>query len=113
MEKEELNIDLISKDLIKVLKKAIRQSRDTMLRSKKKTVVTEYDEGLKKPMTEVIEESEEITTLKGTVDINSLKTITMLLKEILEIRDGKALKDEDKDEGGVIVLAQVRDEESG
>ena len=64
-------------------------------------------------MTEVIEESEEITTLKGTVDINSLKTITMLLKEILEIRDGKALKDEDRDEGGVIVLAQVRDEESG
>lgn len=113
MEKEEINTDEIAKDLIKVLKKAIRQSKDTLLRMKKKTVMTEYDEELKKPMTEVVEESEEVRTLKGTVDINALKTITALLKEILDIQEGKGLKDTDGDDsGGVIVLAKVRDEEN-
>lgn len=114
MDKEELNIDEIANDLIKVLKKAIKQSKDTLLRMKKKTVMTEYDEELKKPMTEVIEESEEIKTLKGMVDVNSLKTITVLLKEILDIQEGKTSKEtEGEDGGGVIVLAKVKDEENG
>ncbi len=111
MAENEINVEDVADDLLKVLKKAIKQSRDTTLKSKKKIVSTEYDEELKKPTCEVTNECEEITTLKGTIDVNSLKTITGLLKEVSEMR-GENLTTDEKDKG-IIVLADVKDFENG
>ena len=107
MAENEINVEDVADDLLKVLKKAIRQSKDTTLKSKKKVVSTEYDEELKKPTCEITNECEEITTLKGTIDVNSLKTITGLLKEVSEMKgEDKTFSDTDK---GIIVLADIKD----
>ena len=76
-ENNELNVENVGEELLKVLKRAIKQSNSTLLKSRKKIVSTEYDDDLKKPMQEITEECEEITKLKGTVDINSLKVISL------------------------------------
>ena len=107
MTENEINVEDVADDLLNVLKKAIKQSKDTTLKSKKKIVSTEYDEELKKPTCEITNECEEITTLKGTIDVNNLKTITGLLKEVSEMK-GEASITEDKDKG-IIVLADVKD----
>ena len=105
--KEEKQIlDSVADELLNVLKKAVRQSKDTMLKTKKKVVSTEYDEELKKPMQEITSESEEITTLKGMVDINSLKIISGLLRDVCEITGKGGFKDDEK---GIIVLADIKD----
>ena len=102
----ECSIDEVADDILKLLKKAVKQSKNTVLRHKTKTVSTEYDEELKKPMTEITEEKEEIEEIKGTVDIGSLKTITGLLKEVSGMRDTTVSEEKDM---GVIVLADVKD----
>lgn len=107
MTENEINVEDVADDLLRVLKKAIKQSKDTTLKSKKKIVSTEYDEELKKPTCEVTNECEEITKLKGTIDVNSLKTITGLLKEVSEMKgDSVVSSDNDK---GIIVLADIKD----
>lgn len=107
MAENEINVEDVADDLLKILKKAIKQSKDTVLKSKKKIVSTEYDEELKKPTCEVTNECEEITTLKGTIDVTSLKTITGLLKEVSEMK-GETSDLEEKDKG-IIVLADIKD----
>ena len=82
MAENENSLESVLDELLKVLKRAVKQSKDTTLKLKKKIVSTEYDEELKKPMQEITEENEEITQLKGMVDINSLKLLTGLLKEV-------------------------------
>lgn len=107
MTENDNSIDAALDELLKVLRRAIKQSKDTTLKSKKKIVSTEYDEEIKKPMQEITEENEEVTTLKGTVDVNSLKLLTGLLKEVHQMMgDGEASSEEQK---GIIVLADIKD----
>ncbi len=107
MSENENSIESIADELLGVLKKAIKQSKNTMLKSKKKIVSTEYDEELKKPTQEITEECEEMTKLKGTVDVNSLKTIAGLLKDISDMTGNDAVADDDMK--GIIVLADVKE----
>ena len=114
MTENECNVESVADDLLKVLRKAIKQSGSTTLKSKKKVVSTEYDEELKKPMCEVTEESEEITTLKGTVDVSSLKTLTGLLKEVSDMKEANSNFENEENNAGVVVLANIKDlEENG
>ena len=111
-EKKELNIGDVAEELIMTLKKAVKQCRNTTIKIKRKVVNTEYDEEIKKPIYEVTEESEEVKTLKGTVDIGGLKTIAALLKEIAELQNGDEAT-ENTESAGVVILADVKDAENG
>ena len=106
MAESDCNIETVADDILKLLKKAVKQSKDTTLRIKTKTISTEYDEELKKPMTETTEEREEIKKIKGEIDVSSLKTITGLLKEVSEMRETSGGDEKDR---GVIVLADVKE----
>ena len=99
MTDKDCDIEKVTDELLKVLERAISQSKNTTLKSKKKIVSTEYDEELKKPMCETTEECEEITKLKGTVDVNSLKILTGLLKEISDMKEAFSAPDEEKGQG--------------
>lgn len=103
------DINGVTEDLLKMLKKAVRQSGNTVLKCKRKTVSTEYDEELKKPLAETTEETEEVKELKGTVDVGSLKTITGLLKEISEMNGNNQ---SGQDGGGVVLLADIKELEN-
>lgn len=107
MTESENSIESVLDELLKVLKRAVKQSKDTTLKLKKKIVSTEYDEELKKPMQEITEENEEITKLKGMVDINSLKLLTGLLKEVHQMKGEDVVLDDS--EKGIIVLADIKD----
>lgn len=107
MIKKEITSEKVLQELLKTLKRAVKQSSNTMLRSKKKLVNIEYDEELKKPMQELTEESEELTKIKGMVDINSLKLITGLLKEIYQMKESAGISADE--ERGIVVLADLKD----
>lgn len=108
MSEKEIASEKVMEELLRTLKRAVKQCGSTMLRSKKKLVSIEYDEELKKPMQELTEESEELTKVKGMVDINSLKLIAGLLKEIHQMRESTAGADAE-DERGIVVLADLKD----
>ena len=107
MAENENSLESVLDELLKVLKRAVKQSKDTTLKLKKKIVSTEYDEELKKPMQEITEENEEITQLKGMVDINSLKLLTGLLKEVHQMKGEDV--DSEESQKGIIVLADIKD----
>ena len=107
MNENENSIENLTDELLSVLKKAIKQSKNTLLKSKKKVVSTEYDEEIKKPTLEITEETEGITKLKGMVDINSLKTIAGLLKDISDMTGNEGVTEDEMK--GIIVLADVKD----
>lgn len=107
MAENENSLESVLDELLKVLKRAVKQSKDTTLKLKKKIVSTEYDEELKKPMQEITEENEEITQLKGMVDINSLKLLTGLLKEVHQMKGEEV--DLEECQKGIVVLADIKD----
>lgn len=105
MTENEQSLSRLKHNILTTLNKAARQCRNTIVKEKTKVTCTEYDEELKKPVSEQTTETEQISTLKGTVDIAGLKTISDILKTVCEIKGGQ--NDEETAEAAAIILASI------
>ncbi len=105
MTENEQSLSKLKISILTALNKAARQCRNTVVKQKTKVTCTEYDEELKKPVSEQTTETEKISTLKGTVDIAGLKTISDILKTVCEIKGGQ--NEAESSEKAAIILASI------
>lgn len=94
----------LEKKLISAIEKAIAEVNVTYVHKKVKVTNTKYDDELKKPLSEVVEDSEEILPLEGEYDVNKIKTLTELWLKLKE-NNGEATA---STTGGVVILPEVQ-----
>lgn len=97
------DIHEIEQAVCDALHRAVTDNR-IFLKKKTKTVKTEYDEELKKPVLEITEEQERLVPYQGKgVDMAALKQAEDILRSL---RGGTENgRDKDKALGGVVILA--------
>lgn len=96
----EEKIDALTLKLIKKIDRAIRELDRYTLTTRTKEKSVEYDEEGKKAVSETVVETEELKTVKGTVNTSALKSIASAIKE-LRYRDEVA-----EDTGITVVLSE-------
>lgn len=98
----------ITDALLDKIEKSISELDRCIVKNKERTKTVEYDYDTKKPLTETVEEKEDIKIIDGMIDKMGLKQLVSTLKDIKDIHlgmsDDKAEEDED---GGIIVLSEV------
>jgi hypothetical protein len=98
----------ISDKLLDKIEKSISEIDRCVIKTKERTKNVEYDFDLKKPISESIEEKENIDIIEGMIDKMGLKQLVSTLKDIKDIHTGLAGTDTDEeDETGIIVLGEV------
>lgn len=95
----------LEKKLITVIEKAIAELNVTYLHTKVKVTKTEYDEELKKPINEVVEESEHIERVNCEYDVSKIKALTELWLKIKET-DASDIEKSLDDKFGVVILPE-------
>ena len=99
----------LSDKLLDKIEMSINEIDRTILKTKEKIKSVEYDYDLKKPITENVEEKENIEVIEGMIDKSGLKQLVSTLKDIKDIQlsiENENVFDED-DECGVVVLGNV------
>lgn len=100
----------LSDSLLDKIEQSIQEIDRCVMRTKEKTKTVEYDYDLKKPVSETVEEKENIEIIEGMIDKMGLKQLVSTLKDIKDIHmsmeGGEGGADSD-DECGVIVLGRV------
>lgn len=99
----------LSDRLLDKIEMSIKEIDRTIIKTKEKTKSVEYDYDLKKPITENVEEKENIEIIDGMIDKAGLKQLVSTLKDIKDIQlsiENENTFDED-DECGVVVLGNV------
>lgn len=94
--------EAVIKELLKSLRKAAKGKEIIYVKTKTKNTQTVYDEDLKKPIQEIITETEEIEPRDAGLDMGMLKTISGILKELKDIQTPVHSGGE---QGGVVILA--------
>lgn len=98
----------ISDKLLDKIEKSISEIDRCVIKTKERTKNVEYDFDLKKPISESIEEKENIDIIEGMIDKMGLKQLVSTLKDIKDIHTGLVGTDTDEeDETGIIVLGEV------
>ena len=98
----------ISDKLLDKIEKSISEIDRCVIRTKERTKNVEYDFDLKKPVSESVEEKENIDIIEGMIDKMGLKQLVSTLKDIKDIHTGLASPQTDEeDETGIIVLGEV------
>lgn len=102
----------LSDRLLDKIEQSINEIDRCIMKTKEKIKTVEYDYDLKKPVSETVEEKENIEIIDGMIDKMGLKQLVSTLKDIkdiqLSITEDNAASDDD--ECGVIVLGQVDEE---
>lgn len=93
-----------------IIEKAISQANVTYLRKKVKVTDTEYDEDVRKPVREVVEEREILEKAKSEYDFKKIKELTELWIK-LKASDEDAAEKSEQALGGVVILPDVNIEE--
>lgn len=96
----------LDKKVIATIEKAISQANITYLKKKTKVVDTEYDEEFKKPVREIVEESEYIQKAEGEYDVKKIKELAELWLKLKE--SDTSYEDTHEGTGGVIILPEVK-----
>lgn len=98
----------ISDMLLDKIEKSISEIDRCVIKTKERTKNVEYDFDLKKPVSESVEEKENIDIIEGMIDKMGLKQLVSTLKDIKDIHTGlTGTETEDDDETGIIVLGEV------
>lgn len=98
----------ISDKLLDKIEKSISEIDRCVIKTKERTKNVEYDFDLKKPVSESVEEKENIDIIEGMIDKMGLKQLVSTLKDIKDIHTGlTGTETEDDDETGIIVLGEV------
>ena len=106
-DREKRILDLSDKLLDKI-EKSISEIDRCVIRTKERTKNVEYDFDLKKPVSESVEEKENIDIIEGMIDKMGLKQLVSTLKDIKDIHTGlSGTESEEDDETGIIVLGEV------
>jgi len=108
----------ISDRLLDKIEKSISELDRCIVKNKERTKTVEYDCDTKKPLTETVEEREDIKVIDGMIDKMGLKQLVSTLKDIKDIHLSITDSDEAEEENaGIIVLSDVtegfEDEENG
>ncbi len=96
----EEKIEALTLKLIEKIDRAIDELDSYTATTHIKEKNVEYDDEGKKPVSERVVETQEISIVKGRVDTSSLKVIAAAIKELRE-NDGEA-----EDEGITVVLSE-------
>ena len=98
----------ITDALLDKIEKSISELDRCIVKNKERTKTVEYDYDTKKPLTETVEEKEDIKIIDGMIDKMGLKQLVSTLKDIKDIHLGITdTKTEDEEDGGIIVLSEV------
>ena len=98
----------ITDSLLDKIEKSISELDRCVVKSKERTKTVEYDYDTKKPITETVEEREDIKVIDGMIDKMGLKQLVSTLKDIKDIHLGIADDDSaDEESAGIIVLSEV------
>lgn len=98
----------ISDKLLDKIEKSISEIDRCVIRTKERTKNVEYDFDLKKPVSESVEEKENIDIIEGMIDKMGLKQLVSTLKDIKDIHTGlSGTESEEDEETGIIVLGEV------
>ena len=101
----------ISDKLLDKIEKSISEIDRCVIRTKERTKNVEYDFDLKKPVSESVEEKENIDIIEGMIDKMGLKQLVSTLKDIKDIHTGlSGTESEEDDDTGIIVLGEVASE---
>ena len=107
-ESREERILEISDKLLEKIEKSIEEIDRCVIKTKERTKNVEYDFDLKKPVSESVEEKENIDIIEGMIDKMGLKQLVSTLKDIKDIHTGlSGTESEEDDETGIIVLGEV------
>lgn len=97
----------ISDKLLDKIEKSISEIDRCVIKTKERTKNVEYDFDLKKPVSESVEEKENIDIIEGMIDKMGLKQLVSTLKDIKDIHTGLTGTETEDDETGIIVLGEV------
>ncbi len=98
----------ITDKLLDKIEKSISELDRCIVKNKERTKTVEYDYDTKKPLTETVEEKEDIKIIDGMIDKMGLKQLVSTLKDIKDIHLGMSDDTSGEDEdGGIIVLSEV------
>ncbi len=108
-ESREDRILQISDKLLEKIEKSIDEIDRCVVKTKERTKNVEYDFDLKKPVSECIEEKENIEIIDGMIDKMGLKQLVSTLKDIKDIHMSFTGNDSqnDDDECGIIILGDI------
>ncbi len=108
-ESREERILQISDRLLEKIEKSIEEIDRCVIKTKERTKNVEYDFDLKKPVSECIEEKENIEIIDGMIDKMGLKQLVSTLKDIKDIHMSFTGSDteNDDDECGIIVIGDI------
>lgn len=98
----------ISDCLLDKIEKSIKELDRCVIKTKEKTKSVEYDSDLKKPISETVEETENIEIIEGMIDKMGLKQLVSTLKDIKDIHMSiSSGESDDGEESGVILISDV------
>ncbi len=102
----------LSDRMLEKLSLAIDELNLSEQREKTRTKEVEYDDEIKKPLKEINTESEKGEIVESLIDTGALKQLVSTLKEIKDIQQSfLKSQEDDENEGGVIVISKVGEEE--
>lgn len=96
----------LEQKLMNAIEKAISQLNVQYLHTKVKVTQTEYDEELKKPINEIVKESEQVEKVKCEYDISKIKILTELWLKLRDKDTGNSSEDEQDYGFGVVILPE-------
>lgn len=104
----------LSDRLLDKVRLALRELGKYELKTKERTKEVQYDDELKKPISEINTESEKIEITNSLIDTGALKQLVSTLKDIKDIQLGISdSANSENDESGVILISEVSLDESG
>lgn len=101
----------ISDRLLDKIEKSIAEIDRCIVKNKERTKTVEYDYDTKKPLSETVEEKEDIRVIEGMIDKMGLKQLVSTLKDIKDIHLSMQGEESiDEEEEGIIVLSEVTED---
>lgn len=101
----------ISDSLLDKIEKSITEIDRCIVKNKERTKTVEYDYDTKKPLSETVEEKEDIRVIEGMIDKMGLKQLVSTLKDIKDIHLSMQGEESiDEEEEGIIVLSEVTED---
>lgn len=100
----------ISDRILDKVTKALSEVDRSVIKTKEKEKIVEYDGDLKKPICEKNTETEKVEIIDSVIDTSSLKQLVATLKDVKDIHLGflnGETGDEETGENGVIMISDV------
>ncbi|MBO5743564.1 MAG: hypothetical protein J6R68_04700 [Clostridia bacterium] len=100
----------ISDSILNKVETALGEVDRTVIKIKEKEKTVEYDGDLKKPISEIVSETEKVEIIDSVIDTSALKQIVATLKDVKDIHMGFLNGEADGDtaeDNGVIMISDI------